>query len=236
MNGGKAMSFIGRIWDKTMEVVDEEVKHPHLQEMASGILPEEKFIFQAKQNYQYLLEYTRAASLGIAKSPDYETMVIFQGYVNEVLDHEIPFYRQYYREKFNIDVAELDNTIMANIKRSYTSHELARSWEGDLAALTISLLPCAICYNEVAKKLIKICNAPEGSFHRDWIQMYVGEIFTTAVENIKALTDKLTENKSENELKKLEEIYLVSCQYELLSWDMYYKMETWPMPHLFENL
>lgn len=230
------MNFIERVWEKTIKVVEAEVNHPHLQELAAGTLPIEKFRFQVKQNYKYLLQYTRAIAIAIAKSPDYSLMKRYRSYLDEVMDNEIPFYHKHYKEILGIGLEELDQTIMACIKRSYTSHELACSWEGDLAMLTISLLPCAVCYNEVAKRLIKICQAPQGSIYREWINMYISNVFTSAVQDIVELTNELTNNKTEAELKRLEEIYLVSCQYELLSWDMYYNMQKWPQNYLFEDL
>lgn len=230
------MKFTERVWEKTLKVVEEEVKHPHLQELAAGTLPVEKFRFQAKQNYKYLLEYARSIAIAIAKSPNYRLMEKYQRYLTEVMDNEIPFYRSYYKEKLMIDLDELEQTVMACIKRSYTSHELARSWSDDLATLTVALLPCAVCYHEVAKGLIKICQAPKESIYRDWIEMYVSDVFSKAVQEIVDLTNELTSNKTEEELKYLEEVYLVSCQYELLSWDMYYNMQTWPQSYLFDSL
>jgi len=227
------VTFVERVWPKTIEVVEAEVRHPHLQELAEGTLDVNKFRFQAKQNYKYLVEYARALAVGMAKCPDHASMERFRAYLNQIMDNEIPFYKKYYKEKLGIDEKELEDTVMSSIKRAYTSHEIARAWEGTLAEMFAAILPCDLCYWEVAKRLKAICELPEGNIYREWIYMYVSEEFSRISEDAIDCMNRLAEGKSEEEMRRLEEIYLVSCQYELLSWDMYYTMQTWPLPHLF---
>ncbi len=230
------MAFMDRVWSKTMEVVRSEVQQSYLQELAAGTLPIEKFRYQIKQNYKYLLEYSKVFALAIAKSPDFRTMVRFHNILDEAMEHEVPFYHKYYQEKLNIEPHELDSVIMDSMNRAYTSHERACAWEGGLAELVISVLPCAVCYREQVKLLDPLCKLPKGHPYREWIDMYLGEVYIKAVEETIELANELAENKTELELKKLEEIYLASCMYELLSWDMYYNMKFWPLPQLFKGL
>jgi len=123
---------------------------------------------------------------------------------------------------------------MANVKRSYTSFELARSWEGDLAEHLTALLPCPIVYWEMGKHLKRQCKLPKGNMYRDWIEFYTVGWFDKTCKSLIKLINDLTKNKTPKELVRLEEIYAVSCNYEYLSWrDMYYKMETWPIEDIF---
>lgn len=230
------MTFMDRVWSKTMEVVQNETHQPHLQELVAGTLPIEKFRYQIMQNYKYLLEYAKVFALAIAKSPDYQTMARFRSILDEVMENEVPFYRKYYQEKLNIDPEELDRVIMDGTNRAYTSHERACSWQGDLAELVIAVLPCAVCYREQAKLIDPLCKLPKEHLYREWIDMYLGEIFTESVSQLIELANELAEHKTEAELKRLEEIYYASCMYELLCWDTYYNMKFWPLPQLFKGL
>jgi len=225
-----------KLYPMTIRTVEMEAGTPYLKQIVEGTLPIEKFKFQVKQNYNYLIEYTKAWVVGLAKCPDYDTMSIWFGIVEQTFKNELPFYRKYWKEKLGITVEEFESTIMANIKRSYTSHELARSWEGDLTEQLTALLPCDLVYREMAKCLKKKCKLPKGNIYRDWIEFYdEGRGWFMEVCNtlIKLIND-LTENKTPRELARLEEIYAVGCNYEYLSWrDMYYNMETWPIEDIF---
>jgi thiaminase/transcriptional activator TenA len=219
-----------------IEVVEDVVKTPHLQELAAGTLPIEKFKFQAKQNYKYLIEYTKALGVGLAKSPDFEAMQHFKAAISVVMDVEIPFYREDCRKKLGIGVEELEGTIMARNRRSYTSHELARSWEGSLAEMYASILPCNLMYGEDAKLLTKTCRLPKGNIYREWLDVYLSEQYVEHAENAIVFMNSLCEGKTEKELRRIEEIFLVSCQFERLAWDEYYAMSTWPVPGVFRDL
>jgi len=223
-----------KLYPMTIRTVEMEAETPYLKQVVEGTLPIEKFKFQVKQNYNYLIEYAKAWAIGLAKCPNYSTMAVWAELVEETIKHEIPFYRKYWKEKLDISIEEFESTIMANIKRSYTSHELARSWEGDLAEQVVSLLPCDIVYWEMGKYLKKKCKLPEGNIYRDWIEFYTTGWYDEVCKKLINLINDLTKNKTPRELARLEEIYAVGCNYEYLSWrDMYYKMETWPIEDIF---
>ena len=218
----------------TIKTVEKEIETPYLQGVLKGTLPIENFKFQVKQNYQYLIEYAKAWSVGLAKCQNYDQMAIWAEVVEQTIKNEIPFYRKHWQEKLGISIEEFETTTMANIKRSYTSHELARSWEGDLAEQVASLLPCDIVYWEMGKALKSRCELPEGHLYREWIEFYTKGWFVEVCKKLINLINTLTQNKSEQELVRIQEIYAVGCNYEYLSWrDMYYKMETWPIEEIF---
>jgi len=222
-----------RLRPMTIRMVEAEVQTPHLQEILAGTLPLEKFRFQARQNYKYLVEYARAWAVGLAKCPDFDTMAIWAELVRETIEHEIPFYRSHWRQKLGLSLEELDGTVMSSIKRSYTSHELARSWEGDLAEQATALLPCAFVYWEMGKTMKRACQLPAGHLYREWIEFYTTGWYDEVCTKLIQLINRLAAGKSARELGRLEEIYAAGCNYEYLSWDMYYNMRTWPFPEIF---
>ena len=220
--------------------VDAEMELPYFKMMLDGTLPIENFKFQCKQNYNYLIEYAKAWSVGFAKCPDFESMKIWYEIVKETVEWEIPFYKEHWQKVLDVDFATMEETIMANVKRSYTSHELARSWEGDLAEQVTALLPCDFVYWHMGQRLVSLCKVPfdelsdAGKLYRDWMSFYTKGWFVEVCEMLIKLIDKLVEYKSERELAKIEEIFAVGCNYEYLSWrDMYYKQETWPLENIF---
>jgi thiaminase/transcriptional activator TenA len=228
--------FVEYIWDKMIEVVEQTVKQVYFQELVAGTLPMDKFKFYAKQNYKYLVEYTKTLAIALAKSPDYDTEQVWKNGLIEVNDVEIPFFREYCRKELGLSIDELEGTIMSNVKRSYTSHELARAWEGSSAELLAAILPCALCYWQNALRLSEMCKLPKEHLYRRWIDLYFEPAYVKLCEDLIVTMNNLCEGKTEKELRRIEEIFLVSCQYELLSWDAYYNKVTWPMPQVFRDI
>jgi len=222
-----------KLYPMTVRVAQAEAELPHLKELVAGTLPLEKFKFQAKQNYNYLLEYTKALAVGLAKCQDYQTIVLYLGFIREVVEYEVKFYREHWKEKLGLSLEELDGTIMSSVKRSYTSHEQARSWEGDLAEQFTALLPCSFCYWELGKTLFKKCTLPKGNNYRDWIEFYTTGWYNDSCLQQIDLLNGMVKNKTTRELARIEEIYAIGCNYEYMSWSMYYNMETWPFPDIF---
>ena len=57
--------------------------------MLAGTLPLENFKFQCCQNYNYLIEYAKAWSVGFAKCTDFGSMAIWYEIVKETVEWEI---------------------------------------------------------------------------------------------------------------------------------------------------
>lgn len=223
-----------KLLPKITATVDAEMELPYFKEMLAGTLPIETFKFQCCQDYNYLVEYARAWTLAMAKCFDYETMKVCYEFVKDTMEWEIPFLRKHWQEVLGIDPDTMDGTVMANIKRAYTSHEMARTFEGDLAEQITALLPCELVYWQMGTRLVSLCELPEDHIYRGWMSAYTEEKFVAGCQKLIRVIDKLAEKKTPRELARLEEIFAIGCNYEYLSWrDMYYKRETWPLEELF---
>jgi len=216
---------------KTVEVIE---KTPHMQDILKGTMPLERFRFQIKQNYNYLLEYTRCFAVGLSKSRDFDEMIDWYNILKNTMEGTVMHNRDYWAKQTGLALEELDSAIMAEGKRSYTSHELARAFEGDIAEALMALLPCNILYMHMGKDLLPQCTLPEDNMYRKWIEFYTLPEYVKKCENEIRMIEQYTANKSEKELKRLLEIFAIGCNYEILQWqNMYYKMETWPLPEIF---
>ncbi|MGI6628960.1 MAG: TenA family protein [Bacillota bacterium] len=214
--------------------VDELCKTQHMQEILHGTMSKEKFQFQLKQNFNYLKEFCRCWAVGMSRCSDYDELSLWYKLLKGTFESELGESTRYWFEKAGINFDDAENTIMAECKRSYTSHELARAFEGDQAAQVIALFPCTILYWHMGLELVPKCTLPQDNMYRYWLEFYVGEWYTEHCKNAIKLVNKLTENKSERELTKLLEIFAISCNYEYLQWtDMYHNMSTWPIDDIF---
>lgn len=216
---------------KTVEVIENT---PHMQDILKGTMPLERFRFQIKQNYNYLLEYTRCFAVGLSKCRNFDEMLDWYNILKNTMEGTVMHNRDYWAKQIGLTLEEMDSAIMAEGKRSYTSHELARAFEGDLAEALMALLPCNLLYMHMGKDLLPQCTLPEDNMYRRWIEFYTLPEYVKKCENEIRMINQYTENKSEKEIRRLLEIFAIGCNYEILQWqNMYYKMETWPLPEIF---
>jgi len=216
---------------KTVEVIENT---PHMQDILKGTMPLERFRFQIKQNYNYLLEYTKCFAVGLSKCRNFDEMLDWYNILKNTMEGTVMHNRDYWAKQIGLTLEEMDSAIMAEGKRSYTSHELARAFEGDLAEALMALLPCNLLYMHMGKDLLPQCTLPEDNMYRKWIEFYTLPEYVKKCENEIRMINQYTENKSEKEIRRLLEIFAIGCNYEILQWqNMYYKMETWPLPEIF---
>ena len=63
------------------------------------------------------------------------------------------------------------------------------------------------------------------NFYKKWIDTYASEEFGESFSWFYEYLDLLCENKTEKELKKIEDIFRTSIEFEFLFWDMAYRMK-----------
>ncbi|MDO4565853.1 MAG: hypothetical protein Q4B42_00830 [Oscillospiraceae bacterium] len=205
-----------------------------MQEILRGEMPLERFRWQIRQNYQYLMEYTKCWAVGLSKAQGFEEMERWYGIVKSTFEGTVAYNRSFWAEEAGISLEELENTTMAEKKRSYTAHELARAYEGDLACCMMALFPCNVLYMHMGFDLLPQCRLAPDNMYYKWIEYYTLPEYVAKCEREIAMVNELCENKSGRELRRLLEIFAVGCNYELLQWrDMYYRMETWPLEEIF---
>ncbi len=219
--------------EKTCEAIE---KTPQMQEIFNGTMSDEKFKFQIRQNYQYLLEYTKCWATGVSKAQGFDEMQDWYSILSSTMEGTVMINREFWAVELGISVQELECTIMAEGKRSYTSHQLARAHEGDLAACMMALFPCNILYMYFGRHLLPKCTLSKDDKYYKWIEYYTLEPYVKKCENEIRMVNKYCEHKSPREIELLLEIFAVSCNYEILQWEnMYYKMQTWPLECIFPN-
>lgn len=205
-----------------------------MQAIFQGTMTDEKFKFQIRQNYQYLMEYTKSWAICVAKSQGYDEMNGFYKILSSTMEGTVGFNREFWAEELSISIEELETTIMAEGKRSYTSHQLARAYEGDLACCMMALFPCNILYLYFGKHLLPKCELPKDNKYYKWLEFYTLDSYAQKCENEINMVNTLCDGKSEREITRLLEIFAVSCNYEILQWEkMYNNMETWPLDTIF---
>lgn len=221
--------FTDRLFENVQPIWEKNHQHPFVQGIGKGTLERDIFIYYMKQDYAYLIDYSKLFAVGVLKAQDLETMERFSKTLHETLHFEMELHRQF-AEEFGITREELEATKPTPVNIAYTRYMLNVAQNGSLAEVVACLLPCAWDYWEIGKLLRKqygdqIASNP----YAKWIETYDSETFGEGAKYLIQLMDELAEGKPERELAVLEEHFQMTSKYEYLFWDMNYYQQEWPI-------
>ena len=219
--------FTDRLFKKVKPIWNAYLEHPFVKGIGEGWLEEEKFKHFMKQDYIYLIDYSRIMALGSAKAPDLQTMTVFANLLHETLNTEMALHREY-AARFGISEQELEETEAAATTTAYTSYMLNMSQLGGIENVLASVLACAWSYNHIGKELATWPGALEHEMYGTWVDMYASEEFTELAEDCKRLMNEAARGRTEEELQQLEDIVLKTSRFEYMFWDMAEHLSTWP--------
>jgi len=202
-------------------------EHPFVRGIGDGSLDLERFTHWVRQDYRFLIEYSRLFGLAAARAPDLDTLGRFADLLQATARTEMDLHRAYARE-FGITEAELEREPMAPTTRAYTDFLIRVAATGDFVELAAALLPCMWGFAEIGQAL-KARGLPAEPRYAKWIEMYAGPGFAALAEWCRALVDRLAEGAGEAGRRRIEEAFLTSSRYEYLFWEMAWRRETWPV-------
>ena len=213
-----------RLLEGSKEIWDGYHTHPFVLGIAEGTLEKEKFKYFMIQDYLYLLDYAKVFSVGAAKADDPEIQRIFSGYIAEILSGEMDIHKGY-MERLGISLEEAEKAAMAQDNLSYTSYMLRMAYEGGPAEVCAAILPCAVSYEMIAKRMYEADpKCAEHPFYGDWVKGYAGEAYHEENEKLKMITEKAAKEYSEAQIQRLIEIGRRCSMYEGSFWDMSWEM------------
>lgn len=223
------MKFTERLYQRVHEIWEKTHQHPFVVGMGTGKLSVESFIRYMKQDYVFLVDYSKLFALGAVKARDIDTMAAFAKLLHETLHGEMDLHRQY-AARFGITNQQLEETKPTPMNLAYTRYMLNVAHNGSLEELITGLLPCMWSYWEIGKMLEeKYPGSSEHPLYGEWVRMYSSDEFGALATWLIDLLDLLVDGKSERELAVLEEHFLTTTRFEYMFWDMVYEGGDWPV-------
>ena len=218
------MSFSRSLKERAVKVWEDGYNHPFVQELGRGTLDKKTFQFYLLQDYQYLLQYAKVFALGALKADSEKLMVQFTAMQQSTLT-EMELHREY-MAGFGVTVEQMQAATPSLFNRAYTANMLTTGQLGGAAEIIATVFPCAWSYADYGKRLkVDYASGLADNFYRSWVETYAGDAFSSSFEWMYDALDDLCLEKSENELKKIEDIFISSVEFEYLFWDMAYNQE-----------
>lgn len=214
------MKFSEELWVAATNIVEAIHQHPFNQELADGGLGKEKFQFYLKQDSLYLVDFARALAITATKSNDIEDMNSFLQFYQGALIAERQLHQYYFNlYGITVDIPQAPSCF------AYTNFLLTSATLMEQAETVAALLPCFWIYREDGKHIYtrSVSNNP---FQR-WIDTYAGNEFDDVVGRAIPILDRIAENRSHEQRKKMKEMFLASCLLEWMFLESTYKLEQW---------
>src|SRR5699024_2724487 len=220
--------FTDRLWKRVEPIWNSYLEHPFVKGLGEGWLEEDKFKHWLKQDYVYLVEYSRLFALGSAKANDLKTMTSFAKLLHGTLEMEMSLHREY-ASQFGISHDDLEATEAGATTTAYTSYMLNVSLGGGVKNVVGSVLACGWSYNFIGRTLATWRGSLEQDMYGRWVKKYSSHDFTEIAEGCKNLINELTQDKPERDLASLEEIVVKTSYFEYMFWSMAENKEVWPI-------
>ncbi len=202
--------------------------HPFVTGIGDGTLDVERFKHFIKQDYIFLIEYSRVLALASARAPSLEPMSRFAQLLNETLNTEMALHRGYCA-RFGISQADLEAAQPTPTTQAYTDFLVRTGYHGSFAELAAALLPCMWGYCEIGLRLAQQGKPANQPLYAEWIDMYSSPEFQALAQWLRGLVDRLAETAGAEDRARMEAAYVTSTRYEHAFWDMAWRLEQWPV-------
>ena len=127
-------------------------QHEFLKKLSEGTLKKNYFLNYLKQDYLFLIQFSKAWSLAVLKSDNLDEMKISARTVNDLINFEMQLHIDLCDE-YGISKTDLESTDEQNENIAYTRYVLELGYSGDFLDLLSALAPCVLGYGEIGLNL-----------------------------------------------------------------------------------
>ncbi|WP_170370369.1 thiaminase II [Ruegeria arenilitoris] len=160
-------------------------RHAFVEGLKDGTLPRAAFLHYLRQDYVFLIHFSRAWALAVVKSETHAEMLAASRTVNGLISEEM---------KLHIGICEAEgisqDELFATPERpenlAYTRYVLEAGYSGDLLDLLAALAPCVMGYGEIGTRLAA---EAASDTYRDWINAYSSSEYQEACQAVGELLD-----------------------------------------------
>jgi len=216
-------TFYREMREKTDPLWKAIFDHPFVKGIGDGTLSRDRFEFYLKQDYAYLIDFSRVFALACAKSPTLPDMGTFASLLHVTLNTEMELHRKTCAA-FGIAEQELAKTVKAPVTSAYTDLLVRTAYEGGLSDILAVLLPCACGYVEIGKRLTSE-GLPADRFYRDWIETYASPEFRDFGDWLIRRMNEFAADAPAQRRERWHRLYESSARYEYLFFEMSWKKE-----------
>lgn len=197
---------------------NDYIEHDFVTQLAAGTLPKPSFQHYLKQDYLYLIHYTRVMAISVYKSDSLSQMRIGQAGINAMLDLEIGMYLDFCQQ-WDIPLEEVESTPESPATIAYTRYLLDAAMSGSLAELYAAIAPCLMGYGEIGRHL-KAQGYIDHNPYQQWIDVFASDEFQAVTAQNEAHIDSLLKDASPAQQGKFQHLFNTASRMEINFWQM----------------
>ena len=182
--------FSDLLRDRASAIWELEHQHPFVVELGNGTLPLEKFQWYMKQDYLFLIDFSRVIAMAVAKADTLEDMGWFARLLHETLNTEMALHVSFCKD-FGIPEADLLATRRSPTTLAYVDHMLSTAHAGTIGEIAATLLPCSWGYAEIGQTLERRGKPVDHPLYCRWIEMYSSPEFGELAEWLRSFIDRI---------------------------------------------
>ncbi|CAG8425233.1 unnamed protein product [Penicillium salamii] len=213
--------FIEYILDRpdVQRVWQDFTHHDFVKGMGRGTLPLQRFKAYLVQDYLYLVQFARSNALASYKAKTMDSIAASAQIVLHI-QREMALHIEYCTS-FGLSKQEMEDTPETIACTAYSRYILDVGQSEDWLALQMALAPCLIGYGAIAKRLHADAGTlRQGNQYWKWIENYVADDYTEAVQLGSALLEKHMQLVSPSRMDELIKIFVRATELEIRFWDM----------------
>ena len=222
----------GIVFNKLKSNILEEwnlyTQHKFVQKISDGSLDKKLYLKYLKQDYVFLIHFSRAWALLVAKSKSVNEMRIASATLDALVNEEIQLHIKTCKDE-GITEEQLFKTEEELNNLAYTRFVLEAGYSGDFLDLLVALSPCVFGYGEIGLYLKSISKS--NNPYISWIDTYNSKEYQEVCMNIGNLLDEATQDRLGKDFvnntlwPKLEKTFLIATKLEIDFWEMSLKPE-----------
>ena len=197
-------------------------RHQYVQGLTDGTLSTDAFLHYLKQDYVFLIHFSRAWALAVAKADTLSEMTTAAATVNALVNEEMSLHVGIC-EAAGISASSLEATVERAENLAYTRYVLEAGYSGDFLDLMAALAPCVFGYGEIG---LQCAAASSSDTYSDWINTYAGDDYQSLCTSVGELIDGACEQRLGPQFAQLPRFTQLAHRFETATrlevgfWDM----------------
>ena len=221
------MGFSAELRKHADKIWEANFNHPFVQGIGRGTLEKDKFIFYLKQDYVYLIDFSRYFALMAARAANLTLMTGFTELLYGILKGEMELHRGICAD-FGITPEELEKTQRAPDCLNYTSFLIKSALLGTTGEVLAGFMPCGWGYIEIGQRLKKQ-GLPQEKHYRQWVESYASDEYDALIRHYRDLLDDYALTAPGPEMKSMQDQFVTCSRLEYMFWEMAWFKREWPI-------
>lgn len=206
------------------------VRHPWLVGIHDGDLSMEQFQFFLLQDLPYLGDVSRVYFMGFAKLNPRD-LRHFRPFLKLMADYDEGNVEEEWLADIGCNDYSTDRWAALKAREGYMNHLVRTAHEGTALEIFASTLPCCVGFGEIGDWLKDKDTSGHHAAYQNWIDHYRHPLQQAHVDALVEALETCTAGLREDELLKLERVFLRSVQHQIHVFDAAWRTnDPWPGP------